>query len=954
MTESDTKSRQAENHFSAGNYEQAHLCYKQLSALDPTNQSLLVNLGATQHRLGLLDEAASTLKKAVELGPQNAVAHDNLGVVLSSLGKLDAAARHHKKALTLNPNLALTYANYGLVMEKLDKLESAIDQFKAAIELDRHLLSGHLGLGRCYHLLEEFDHAGAAFQSALKIDRENLSARTGLAEIHTKTGRHKKALSQYKTLIKERPESPELLIMLANAYSSCARDHDALKIYKKMEKDGLTGFAVQSGKAAALSNLGKYGQSDKAYKAALSLSPESKLRSNYLFALHASRIKSAESMRRELQEWDRYHGGSVAKSNLRHERDPTLDRTLHIGYLSPDFRNHVVRQFLEPVLLVHSGERVKIFCYSESSREDDATQVLKSVADRWFSTFRLSDKDVAAQIQQDKVDILIDLAGHTANHRLGVMALRPAPVQATYLGYFGSTGMSAIDYWITDEVLHPEKTSEPAVETIYRLPRCSFCYGVPYSSLKSSKRKNPRQGYVKSVVFGCFNNVSKVNMSVIDAWVSILKQCPESKLVLKDRRFSNGQVRQTWSKRFRRRGIDKQRISFLANEPHHVYMKSYQEIDIALDAFPRTGGTTTCDAMWMGVPVITLAGDWYVERLSATKLVAAGVSELVAGSVDEYVEKAVALAKDQKLIQHYHSTLRSKMASSSLCDPISLATTLEDAFEDMWSRYLRNRPGASSSDDLVSNSVDSKSDGPVLTHDKTQHIHEVEPIQSFQPKIDALTVLGKRYGTDKVQHGFTNFYSEHLEPHRDRITKVLEIGIFNGSSLLMWRDYFSNANIYGIDILVPELENADRISMHTVDQRNPDDLTAFAEFAGSGFDLIIDDGGHTMSQQQISLAYLFPHLKSGGVYIVEDLHTSFLSEINIYDSGKLMHSYPTGVERNQPTTYDLVKALLRKQSLSVPFIGPKELDFIERNVSKVIIYDRDGDHSHLTAILQKT
>jgi len=668
-----------------GRYADSAQQFRRAADEQPNDAGLHASLGAVLHRLGHLEEARNVLEKAVSLDTDSAISHDNLGVVLLQLGRREDALLHHRRALELKPDFAQARANHGLAIEQSGDIEAAEAEYREALRLDPKLVSPLCGLGRIHRVRSEFVEAEASFRKALKREPRRLTALNGLADVLLHSGRHSQALRLYRKAVRMLPHSIDAHVALANALSTAARDQEALAVYRRLERSGVGGFPILAGKAGCLSNLGRFATADRLYRKALALNPHAAaLRSGYIFNLHAAAAKTPRAALRELRKWERLHGAAPAVRRRHHERDRDPDRPLRVGYISPDLRQHVVRQFFEPVMRVHDADNFQFYCYAELAQEDFASDALRAVADRWYRTFRVSDEEVAAQIDRDRIDILVDLAGHTANHRLGVMTHRPAPVQATYLGYFGSTGLSSIDYWITDPVLHPPGTTEPATETIYQLPRCSFCYGVPAHARVNAKRDSERSG----VVFGCFNNASKVNMDVVNAWIAILAGCEGSRLVLKDRRFALGAVRRSWRERFARRGIEPQRVELLGNSPHHEYMDTYNMIDIALDPFPRTGGTTTCDALWMGVPVVTLGGGRYVERLSATKLAAVGVSELITGSVEEYIATALALAADRERLAGYHASLRKRMAASPLCDPLSLARALEDAYRDMWKKYL--------------------------------------------------------------------------------------------------------------------------------------------------------------------------------------------------------------------------------------------------------------------------
>jgi protein O-GlcNAc transferase len=290
---------------------------------------------------------------------------------------------------------------------------------------------------------------------------------------------------------------------------------------------------------------------------------------------------------------------------------------------------------------------------------------------------------VAAQIKADGVDILIDLAGHTAHSRLSVFTFKPAPVQATYLGYFTTTGVEAMDYWLSDEVLTPADTVEQSSETIIRLPRCCLVYTAPEEAPAVVER--PRGG---APVFGNFNDLSKAGPGSVEAWSEILRRVPESRLLLKAKQLGDGEQREAWWRRFEAEGIERGRIELRTqtkDKGEHLAM--YGEVDIALDTMPRTGGATTAEALWMGVPVISLAGKRFIERLSASMLEAAGLDELVAGDVEGYIDRAVGLAGDEARRRDYRAGLRQRLQSSPLCDAAGLAQALEAAYHAMWQHW---------------------------------------------------------------------------------------------------------------------------------------------------------------------------------------------------------------------------------------------------------------------------
>jgi predicted O-linked N-acetylglucosamine transferase (SPINDLY family) len=392
-------------------------------------------------------------------------------------------------------------------------------------------------------------------------------------------------------------------------------------------------------------------------------------------------LYSPDRILEEHRNWDAIQGGKQKAHTFSHSSSGGPDKRLKIGYVSPDLRQHAVSLFFDPILKNHDRNKVEVFCYAEVSKPDAVTERLKMMADKWRTTVDLSDEDVAHMIYDDKIDILIDLAGHTADSRLRVFTYKPAPVQVTYLGYCTTTGLKTMDYWITDMVLHPKDTLELAVETIIRLPRCWICYQPPADAPKIEPRVCANNG----VTFGSFNNLSKMTPDVIACWSQLLKEVPNSRLLLKARLLADPFIKERTLIQFAHHGINRERITLSPHTPS--YMADYDKVDIALDTFPRTGGATTADALWMGVPVITLVGQRYIERQGASMLKVIGLEKLIASTFEDYINKAVVLAKDYEQRIELHTSLRERMANSPLCDGRDLTQALEDAYRKMWNTW---------------------------------------------------------------------------------------------------------------------------------------------------------------------------------------------------------------------------------------------------------------------------
>jgi predicted O-linked N-acetylglucosamine transferase (SPINDLY family) len=357
---------------------------------------------------------------------------------------------------------------------------------------------------------------------------------------------------------------------------------------------------------------------------------------------------------------------------------------LRVGYVSPDFRTHAVSYFFEPILRHHDRNRAEAYCYAEVAAPDDTTARLQGLASVWRWTVGLTDAQLAEQVRRDRVDILVDLAGHTSGHRLGVFARRPAPVQLTYLGYPSTTGLSAIDGLLTDAIVDPPGEPPWSAELPYRLPGLFCCYAPPVDAPAVGPSPAAR-GF--GPTFGALHKLSKLNTAVLDVWCDLLRAIPSARLLL-FRNNLTGTRREEIHLYFVERGIGPDRLDLRHEMPAGGHLTVYGEIDVALDVFPWCGHTTACEALWMGVPVITLLGDRHAGRMTASVLMALGLDDWVARSPGHYLAIARRAADDWEGLARLRSALRERVRQSPLCDGRGWTARLEDAYRDLWRRWV--------------------------------------------------------------------------------------------------------------------------------------------------------------------------------------------------------------------------------------------------------------------------
>jgi len=370
--------------------------------------------------------------------------------------------------------------------------------------------------------------------------------------------------------------------------------------------------------------------------------------------------------------------------------EPDPERKLTVGYLSPDFRQHSCAYFIEPLLASHDRSRFRIIAYSSTTAKDGVTTRLRALTDEWRDTRTMDDAALAAMIAKDRVDIAVDLAGHSSGNRLPALAYRPAPIAMTYLGYPNTTGMQAIDYRIVDACTDPPGAEAQSTETLIRVDGCFLCYRPPEDA--PGVAPPPCAAGDRGVTFGSFNALDKVSAATAAAWAGVLAAVPGSRLLLKGSKLADPVVRDRLMGLFKSKGLDPSRIECLIwTSGIREHLECYGRMDIALDPFPYNGTTTTCEALWMGVPVVALAGGMHAGRVGVSLLTAVGQPGLVAGSADEYVRIAAALAADRPRLTTLRTELRAAMAASPLCDGPGHARRIEARYREAWRRWCAAR-----------------------------------------------------------------------------------------------------------------------------------------------------------------------------------------------------------------------------------------------------------------------
>lgn len=656
---------------------------KQAVALAPTNAHYWANFGACQFEQRHWPDAIFSFEKAIALDPQVAAIWSNLGAALLHENRLDEAEAAHERAIKLDVNQPNVLINYGLFLCQRGQSHRALTMFQQVLTANPQSAQAWTGAGLALRQRRKLDDAIAALRRAQQLAPQQLEVRfnLGLALLERDGANEAEIIAQ--ELIKSHPHAAESWILQTAVAAKLGHLEVALSASQQA-------ISLAPRNADALKNYGLLlrdaGQVDEAldiFRQALAFRPDSMPDwSNYLFTLHFSPTHDAAAIAREHQHWNDRHAAPLASQARPHPNDRSLERRLRLGYVSPCFRSHCQSLFTLPLFTAHDRSQFEIFCYSDVPSPDGWTDRVRSRADGWWNIVSHTDEEVAEQIRQDRIDVLIDLNMHMDLGRPLLFARRPAPVQVCWLAYPGTTGMAAIDYRLTDPYLDPPGENDHLyAEKSIRLPDTFWCYDTHTTEPAVNMLPAFERGHI---TFGNFNNLVKVTDKSLALWTPVLQQVANSRLLLLAPETSARN--RVWDY-FESRGISKSRIEFVTPRPQLEYLHLYHEIDITLDTLPYNGHTTSLDSYWMGVPVVTLVGHTIVGRAGLSQLTNLGLPELIAYTPEQFAATAAHLAADLPRLAALRTTLRKRIEKSPLMDTARFAKNLEAAYRQMWCRW---------------------------------------------------------------------------------------------------------------------------------------------------------------------------------------------------------------------------------------------------------------------------
>lgn len=669
----------------AGDVAAAEILLQHALAMDSSSADVLCDLANVRQLCGDTVGALGHYERALAYNPKHELSLYNAAFLYLRQSETTKAFSLLEHLFTLNPHAPGVAEQLATIFLSRGDNERGLLYLVAARESAPVNAMVHAVLGATYAKLGKLDLAAASYRRSLELDSSDAAVANNLGYLFLKLGRIADAIGWLEKAVELKQGFPEALNNLAIAYQ---RNFD----FDKAEQSLQRAMQQRPGYADAHSNMGKLcleqgrqHEAESHFRQATTLNPaHHSLHSNLLLCLNYSDHISRDDVYRAHVEWAQ-HLGPASTTPPRPSTSADRSRKLRVAYVSPDFVTHSVAFFIEPILREHDSPGFEIYCYSNNPVADRTTERLKSLSVKWRDIYALTDTEAADLIRCDRIDILVDLSGHTSGNRLPLMNEKPAPIQVTYLGYPNTTGMRQIDYRITDDRADDASAQNYHTETLVRLQRCFLCYQPPPNSLVLDPISSMRQ---RGIGFCAFNNLAKVTDEILAAWVAILSNVPESVLYLPGATVKTEGARRRWLQRFEQAHVDSERIVWIDRaQSVESHLDRYRLADIALDTYPYSGTTTSMDALWMGVPVVTMYGGSHASRVTYDLLSRIGLERFAATSLVEYVDIAVRLARHGPRDSAERNSLRRTLATSELMNAKDMAASLEQAYRDMWGRY---------------------------------------------------------------------------------------------------------------------------------------------------------------------------------------------------------------------------------------------------------------------------
>ncbi|MFY9314304.1 MAG: tetratricopeptide repeat protein [Burkholderiales bacterium] len=667
-----------------GRREEAEYCFRRALAVHPGYIEAHNNLGNTLIDLQRFAEAEACFRRSLELDPRRAETHFFFALTLQTLGRVQEAGQSLRQAIALNPDHAGAHVNLGMVLRHLGRLDEAEQSLRRAIALAPNSAEAHNNLGIALTELGRFEEAQAAFQRAIALNPAFAEAHNNIGNALRDRGRFQEAEPCYREALRLKPSYVEAYNNLANVLKDLGRIDEAEKTVRQAIALKPDYAIAHCNLANILKDSGRLDEAEKSCRQALSLKPDfPAVHSNLIFLLDLLEGRGIEEQQQERRRWYLQHARRYADASGRYENTCERDRKLRVGYVSADFFRHSAFCTFGPIIRAHDRSAFEVYCYSGVKREDEVTSRLKAIANGWRSTVGIADDALADQIRRDRIDILVDLSGHSGGNRLLLFARKPAPVQVTAWGYATGTGLPTIDYFFADPISLPKKDRALFAEKVIDLP-CLIVY-EPHGRTPDVQPLPALTG--APFTFGCVCRIEKISARSLDLWSRILAEVTDSRLLIKGRGLEDERHRQAFSQRLENSGITSNRVELLGSSSYFEHLEVHHRVDVGLDPFPHSGGVGTAEALWMGVPIVTLSGGTIPSRLSASILTALNMKDWIARDDADYVQIAVKATQDLQHLAKLRQGLRARIVSSVFGDAKRYTFAVERAYRSMWKRW---------------------------------------------------------------------------------------------------------------------------------------------------------------------------------------------------------------------------------------------------------------------------
>src|SRR6056297_1722336 len=630
--------------------------------------------------------ALSFLLESVRQGADEPETHHSISICYFNLGSFEEAEEHANIALRKKPEFFKGWLHLGSLYRAQAKLDDALKCFQKANAIDPKSASVAYRIGEIYNDQGDMNKAYELYDIATQINNEYTEAWLAMSQVERYRKNYEKAEECINKILSQNPKNLAARVELAEHFKHIGNYEKAINLYEKLLPEFPTSGGIRVNYALCLQELGRFEESEKHYMTAFKDQPGSfESLSNYLMGVHYNPVRTKQEIFKAHKLWDE-HFSQKEKPVRPVPLDVSRNKKIRVGFISGGFRSHPVGWMITKALEHLPKDQFETYCYTTNNKFDQITRQIHEATDKWQSVIGYSDTVIARMIRDDEIDILVELSGHSADTRLKTVAMEPAPIIVKWVGgLFNTTGLESVDFLITDRYETPEGEEKYFTEKLIRMPDDYVTFMPPDYAPDVEELPAKEKGYI---TFGCFNNPTKVNDEILKKWAAIMNEVTDSRLFLKSKQYDTTVLKERIIATIKSCGIDEDRLRFEGMSPHDELLGKYNEVDIALDPWPYSGGLTTCEALWMGVPVVTKPGPTFAGRHSTTHLINAGLEEFVTGTWGEYSRKVVDLASDMDRLSELRNGLREQVEKSPLFDGERFGAHLSSALRSAWHQWV--------------------------------------------------------------------------------------------------------------------------------------------------------------------------------------------------------------------------------------------------------------------------